>query len=35
VAAVRPDWLYLEERELYIANAASAAEAAAGPSRPV
>jgi ubiquitin-conjugating enzyme E2 variant len=34
VAAVRPEWLYLEERELFIADAAAAAEAA-GPSRPV
>lgn len=40
VAAVRPEWLYLEERELFIANvklasAAAAAEAATGQSRPV
>ena len=33
VAAVRPEWLNLEERELYIANASAAADAA-GQSRP-
>jgi hypothetical protein len=35
VAAVRPEWLYLEERELFIADAAAATEAAGGQSRPV
>ncbi len=37
VAAVRPDWLYLEERALFVADVASAASAAeaAGRSRPL